>query len=1442
MSTPGRPTLRSGRARRSSRGAHGTPAAQPRSPVALSQVVNEGRQALQALGDQLATMASGLQLNGSPRAPAPPLPERCALEMSSASFRTWKRSMLQWLKLHRLQPTDSVQHIRLHCTPELQRVLDARYTEVQWAALSPERALDAIGAMVLRASNQAVHWAEFFVYNQGRDESISEYFAKCAQKAIDCGFQCPICDSDLSEYMLMRKLMVGLRDEKLKSDLFRSCESFVSVDALRAVCATYEAARKDASMPQHDTWHQEPRAADVETDPAPLECAVVKGNNYRSCANCGGQHEPKRASCPARNSVCHGCQKIGHLKRCCRGMSKKKVTNEASGVLMGGVTLGSVTLGAVTAGVIPSGQPLIDVNVSVLVGGAKPPCVVPAVADTGAQVCVAGPSLLAMLGKGATLARPHRGLRDVADLQLGCMGTLSLNIQLRERSTVQEVYFIKTAKCLFLSLDACKGLGLVPDSFPHHDLTSASLAVEEARPPPPKPASVPFPPLEENVSKLEQWLLRHFSASTFNTSREPLPIMEGLPHHIHLVPGATPYACHTPIMVAKHWELEVKKQLDEDVRKGIIEAVPTGEASEWCTRMVIVAKKSGQPRRTVDFQRLNAYCRRETHHTPPPFDMISGVPLHSFKTVADAHWGFHQVELDEESRKLTTFITPWGRYRYRRTPMGHCSASDAYTKRFDDAIKDIPRKYKCIDDTLLYDTSIEEAFWHAYDLLETCARKGITLKPEKFCFCRREVNFVGFQLGWDAYSPTEESLAAIRNFSMPDSPTITDIRSWFGFVNQLAPFLATAPLMEPFRDLLKKSSSKKVYWDSSLQEKFKQAQEAICKLAKDGLVYYDKARPTVALTDWSKEGIGFVILQQYCNCTSADSPFCCKGGWRIALCGSRHLSRAEAGYAPIEGEALAVTWCLKKARLFLLGCPNLLLITDHRPLVKLMGDKELKDIDNPRLFRLKEKTLPYKFQIKYLPGKRNCAADFLSRFPALRCKPDDQDSELEDDMTAALVAASASALERECCVMDEETVKEAAASDPVYQLLMAKVAAGDWNPQKAQEVACLRQFYSVRDRLSLVEDLILYTYDQGYPRLLIPEGLRPQVIVGLHSGHQGVDSMLRRARQSVYWPGMEGDLQSFRDGCAQCDLHAPSQPAEPLVLTPPPAYPFQSTVMDMMQIQGYMYMAYADRLTGWLEVAHFPHGTTSSRIISVLRTYFTRWGAPEIISTDGGTNLVSEEVRSFFERWGVKTRISSAHYPQSNGRAEVAVKTAKRIIRSNLGKGGSLDCDKASLAILQYLNTPLKGFDKSPAQLATGRTLRDGVPTPKQHYKVEKHWEEELQRREQYMASQEGSPSPGARELRPLTVGCKVRVQDPITKVWDRSGLVVEFRGHRQYLIRLDGSGRVSLRNRKHLKVCSTPPTVSETPIQREVSQPRPKRHVKQPARFNEFVMSKNKK
>ena len=124
----------------------------------------------------------------------------------------------------------------------------------------------------------------------------------------------------------------------------------------------------------------------------------------------------------------------------------------------------------------------------------------------------------------------------------------------------------------------------------------------------------------------------------------------------------------------------------------------------------------------------------------------------------------------------------------------------------------------------------------------------------------------------------------------------------------------------------------------------------------------------------------------------------------MALCGSRHLSSAESGYAPVEGEALGVVWCLRKARLFLLGCPNLTLVTDHKPLVKLFGDKELKDILNPRLLAMKEKTLIYNFNIKYLPGKKN-PADFLSRYPALKANPDTADEDLAAVIETATIAA-----------------------------------------------------------------------------------------------------------------------------------------------------------------------------------------------------------------------------------------------------------------------------------------------------------------------------------------------------------------------------------------------------------------------------------------------------
>ena len=91
----------------------------------------------------------------------------------------------------------------------------------------------------------------------------------------------------------------------------------------------------------------------------------------------------------------------------------------------------------------------------------------------------------------------------------------------------------------------------------------------------------------------------------------------------------------------------------------------------------------------------------------------------------------------------------------------------------------------------------------------------------------------------------------------------------------------------------------------------------------------------------------------------------------------------EQRYAAIEGEALAVAWGLEQTRYFTQGCDNLVVVTDHKPLVKIFGDRTLDEITNSRLFRLKQRTLPWRFDIVYLPGKSNHAADATSRHPSL---------------------------------------------------------------------------------------------------------------------------------------------------------------------------------------------------------------------------------------------------------------------------------------------------------------------------------------------------------------------------------------------------------------------------------------------------------------------------
>ena len=265
----------------------------------------------------------------------------------------------------------------------------------------------------------------------------------------------------------------------------------------------------------------------------------------------------------------------------------------------------------------------------------------------------------------------------------------------------------------------------------------------------------------------------------------------------------------------------------------------------------------------------------------------------------------------------------------------------------------------------------------------------------KFRFAKDEVEFAGFEITPTTVKLCRKYVRAISEFPTPRN--LTDVRSWFGLVNQVSYTFSMTATMAPFRELLQ--PSRQFEWTTAHAEAFAHSKRVIAQEIQQGVQIFDKDKPTCLATDWSKEGVGYWLFQKHCTCPTEDI-FCCKTGWKITLVGSRFTHAAESRYAPIEGEALAVADALDKARHFVLGCNNLTIAVDHKPLLKIFGDRSIDQISNTRLRNLKEKTLRYRFRMIHVPGIRNKTPDALSRYPTGTTTPDRMP--LQDDSHASI--------------------------------------------------------------------------------------------------------------------------------------------------------------------------------------------------------------------------------------------------------------------------------------------------------------------------------------------------------------------------------------------------------------------------------------------------------
>ena len=171
--------------------------------------------------------------------------------------------------------------------------------------------------------------------------------------------------------------------------------------------------------------------------------------------------------------------------------------------------------------------------------------------------------------------------------------------------------------------------------------------------------------------------------------------------HISLTENAIPFCVKTPRSIPFAYRDKLKVELNLLQDQGII--APVTEVTEWCAPIVVTPKKgTDRIRMCVDLSRLNRYVRRERYQSPTPAEAVADIASGEARyfTVLDAAKGYHQCPLDKESQLYTTFITPFGHFKYLRAPYGLSSIAEHYNRWMAEAFEGLTGFRRIVDDTL----------------------------------------------------------------------------------------------------------------------------------------------------------------------------------------------------------------------------------------------------------------------------------------------------------------------------------------------------------------------------------------------------------------------------------------------------------------------------------------------------------------------------------------------------------------------------------------------------------------------------------------------------------------------------------------------------------------------------------------------------------------------
>ena len=841
----------------------------------------------------------------------------------------------------------------------------------------PDKVIAQFDKYFVPRRNVIFERAKFGSREQYIDEPIETYVRALYQLAEHCNFGATKDD------FIRDRLVLGLRDKALSEQLQMEEELTLSL-------AVDKCRHKEMIQLQNKSDSTKMVAAVQQKDKRQQNNKYRKDNQNQEsknkiCDKCGFEKRRShaRGSCPAKQQRCRKCNRIGHFERACRQKIHYMEDNRVERRFHDRDDrdedirndMEKVFLGAVDVQEQNGYEPPWKVNI--LVNGSR----VNFKIDSGADVNVMSKKQYLSLNPLPEL-KQNRAKLDGVGGQLKNLGYFQTEVEYRNQKY-------------------CVDMFVVDHDSP--SLMSRSLACEMN-------------------------LIKRVDDVTSS-----IGLMQCDPVKIHVKRDAIPYSVSTPRRIPLPMMAKVENELNRMENEGVI--IKQTEPTEWCSPIVPVLKPNGQVRLCVDLKKLNMAIERERYVIPTLQDIFHNMNGSAVFTSLDAASGYWQMPLDENSSKLTTFITPFGRYRFTRVPFGISIASEIYQREMSRILRGLDGIEVYQDDIIIHGKDARQHDERLRKTLDVINMNGIKLNQKKCKYRQSSITFLGHRIDANGIFAHEDKIKAIVDMTAPTN--VPELRSFMGMVNFMARFIPSlSTIMEPLSRLLK--SDREWTWDAQQEDAFAAVKNAMTK--STALAFYDHNRPTKLSSDASSYGLGAVILQEI------------DGEFRPVEYASRTLTNAERHYAQIEKELLGVVWACERFSRYLVGLDKFIIETDHKPLIPIIN---VKDLDGTpiRCQRLLIRLMRYNGVAQFSPGKTLVLADLLSRKPL----EFDNDKDLENDVQFYVHAITSGipASKEKIQIIQEESQKDSVICRAI------KLTLEGW-PNVHKVPPGLREMYHVR--------------------------------------------------------------------------------------------------------------------------------------------------------------------------------------------------------------------------------------------------------------------------------------------------------------------------------------------------------------------------------------------